>query len=573
MIPQLRSAGDRAVVAGIIAAAILMVCYVSGVERDGIAGLFGVFWSDEGTYLLSARNQALFGTAHFFDADRWRPEWMSPLSHYYALLTISPDNPTQLMRMGVAIQVLLGMGIIAWLAAKYHASPRHALACLLCLLLNPVLFFYARVGLAEGMQFLVLSFILVGLFYLGSAPSFKRALAIAALCGALTSVLFFSKISAIGIAIGCSIGAAWTIGTNQRLTPIQKLWGCLGFGLGGLAVAYAYLGLWLGPDFSGWWSVNIEEHAAGQVDMSLADRLSHFHLKFAYLAYFTSLMPVFALFFFALPMAADRSRGFVFTLLIIALATMLVEVVIVNPSTMGTIRRNFFSLTMASVLFGFLCLEFIESGVRWRFKGYPLMIPAMLAFLLYAYGMGFFAQWIVRQGDRLYSIFTLVFLAVTALLIICSRSPEWRRQRAVIASALALFAFAPMPYQAFFAPQTRLEINASLEQSLPENAVILSYVAPWYLQGLKHKVIFTNCKYPGSSLGYVNDIDQVPAFSAPTYFISERKIEQEVCPPSDYRNYQPRALYRVYIPENYGGLYSFSENWRIYRHLYVYEKH
>ena len=50
------------------AAAVLAALYGVRLGADSIGALFGVFWDDEGGYILSAKNLVLFGQAHFFEA-------------------------------------------------------------------------------------------------------------------------------------------------------------------------------------------------------------------------------------------------------------------------------------------------------------------------------------------------------------------------------------------------------------------------------------------------------------------------------------------------------------------------
>ena len=79
-------------IVGTLLAIVLPLLYVLHVDSDNIDGLFGIYWTDAGAYLLSAKNAALFGQMHPFIADAWKPELRTPLLHYFALATIFPTR-------------------------------------------------------------------------------------------------------------------------------------------------------------------------------------------------------------------------------------------------------------------------------------------------------------------------------------------------------------------------------------------------------------------------------------------------------------------------------------------------
>jgi hypothetical protein len=540
----------------------ILFLYFFRVDADSIAGLFGVFAADEGPFLLAAKQQVFFGTPHHFPGDEWRPELWVSLLHYYGLLTISSDDAVVVMRMGIGIFVVTGMALIARLAGKYHQDRSHALACFLCLLLNPILFFYARLGLSESLQFFILSVILTLLFRIGTSQSAKEVGILCTTLGALTACLFLAKIGAFAICVAIGAGLIAAVYGNAALSYRFRHIGF--FTAAGMATFLFVVLIVMGPERAEWFRTNLL--ASNQLHLSLSNIALGFVTKQPYLAYFFCLMPIFYLYFLSLLAASSHKKGFVFTLFVITLTVIFFE-----SFTMPSIRRNFYSIAMLTALSGFVVLDYIRNGISLRFWDSTPKTIAMLFIAGYLSGVVMLLRWSIQKNDKLYILFCALSLLIIIIVFASTARPYYARARKMMIALVGLVALVPMLFQAFFSPSSRDIIVRTVEEMVPEDATIISYVAPWYLYGLHRKMIFTNCVSDFSYLTYVNDINKVNV-TGKTYFMGSKPLPEDPCGPMDKKNYRYVSQFRLFIPENYGGLLGVSSNWVYTRVFYLYEK-
>lgn len=556
-------AGSRLYKTGLALAAAIVLLYFLRLGADGIAGMFGIFVADEGPYLLAAKNQILFGAAHLLENDRYQPEYIAPLLHRFALLTITMAEPLFWLRLGIGLQVVAGMALIARLAGKYHQSAASALACFLCLLLNPILFFYARIGLSEGMQFFLLALILTLLFRLHRCQRMREAAALAGGIGALTAVMLLAKVGAVSAGIGAGVGLLAALGINPGLSRKPLLAGIAA--LSGIIVVLLYLGA-LGQHLPDWIYANLL-HAWNQLPDNADNAVQRTLIKMPYLAYLLSLMPVFALYLLS-PLAADgKKRDFVFLLCLMTTVIIIAEFAITgSDNSTGSIRRNFFGLAMLSVVAGFTCREYMDRGITFSFRNSPLKVTAAVIALLYLGGHAFLLRWALQHSDLPYIVFNALFLLIAALAVAAASA----RLRCLLMIVAALASLAPMLFQAFFTPRTREQIITAVENIMPEDAFLIGYAAPWYLSGLRRKVIFHNCSNGDADVYYANPADSLPA--GKLYFMGIVPMHEDACAPKDPDRYRFVTKFRLFIPENYGGLYGVSANWSYGKIFYLYEK-
>src|SRR5262249_39644111 len=150
--------------------------------------------------------------------DKYFPEFTVPLLYWYGLLTITKSDPVTFVRWGMALQVLLGQFILARIAAKYHHNRTAGYACMLVLLLTPMLYFYARIGLSEGMQFLLMAYDLWLLYELWQTQDARKATYYSMGSAALIALILLSKITSIGLCIGLTITTITAIFMHPAIT-------------------------------------------------------------------------------------------------------------------------------------------------------------------------------------------------------------------------------------------------------------------------------------------------------------------------------------------------------------------
>lgn len=545
----------------LLLAALFPALYLMRLDADTIGGLFGIFWDDEGAYLLSAKNQVLFGAAHFFDGDRWLPELLSPLLHQLALWVMSPADPVFSIRLAVALHVLLGATLIAWVAHKYTGSLPQAAACFAIVLLNPVLFFYARIGLAEGLQFLLLALILATLFLLHQAKQ-SQVLWLCALGGALTGGLLVSKLSAAPACIGLSLGAVLSLWQNRMVR--RKILPAAGFALGAMAVIGLYATAGIGDRWPDWWRMHTSE-LARRAPFDLRIALSVFQVKLSDIAYYFTLMPIVALYFCCLFVGAGKPKGFLNMLSLVALV-----IVFLESFFGGEIRRNFFSIAMMSVVAGFTYLDYLQAGVP-RLR--PLTFAKTFAALLIALhlmGVAYLFYLAVNYYDSIYMILCAVFLLLFLLLAAASGA-RYLPARKLLSGVVILCSLLPMAYQAFLTPRTREEASRVLEEAVAEDGVITGAAAPWVLLGVKRRIVMTNCTWQDARINFGNDIEAVPI--PYDYFISitpDRNLDH--CTPPDFVRFRQKEHVVMFSPSNLGGRGDSSAFWKYQIHRILYEK-
>lgn len=543
----------------------LVILYLFHPNADHIGGLFGIYWADEGAYLLTAKNQVLFGTPHIITDESWRPELISPLVHYVATLTMTQNDVVTGVRISVMLSVLAGISIISHIALKLHKTHMHALACFICVSLGPVLFFYSRVGLAEGLQFLCLAIIIHLLYLLYNANPNRFPMHTTGMLGIMVSILFIAKISAVGACVGTVAGiymssAQYPHKERMKLIIFTAL--CASLTLL-VYVAFLIPGTW-----QQWWASNIIGQVINKVTLEPLEAGYKIILKFIEIPYFLCLMPLFCLYFMSLPMAMDKRRGFIFALAVMTLVTILVETIFG-----GSIRRNFFGLTLLTILSGFICVEYLTRGIGCNIKTLSkLQWVAIALLLLHIIGAGWLLFRSLMLRDTTYIIFTIIFLIVAIAVCSASFYEHHRRLRILLVGTLSLFSLVPMIYQSFYSPFTRWEASRAIEELVPPDGVIIGPEAPWMLTGVKRKFVLTDCIGPGFMVNYSNNINML-LLEGPTFYTSYwPTLYDDPCAPADTEHYKALMDFVMFTPQNFGVLRKDSKQWQYHNHQYIYEK-
>jgi hypothetical protein len=525
-------------------AACLVGLYVFRVKADGIGGIFGIFWDDEGGYLLAAKNQVLFGTAHFFAGDQWRPELLAPLLHYAGLLFITKNESVLYIRLFIAVCILCGAALIALLSGKRGADRKHATAAFIVVLLNPILFFYARIGLSEGIQFLVLTIIVAMQFGLYHAGSRASALGYATACGVAIAAFAIAKISAVPPSIGLVLGTLLCLWRNPRLTDKGVAVEC--FLLAGMAtVALYFLPIIFSGQLNDWWRCNFG-YIAENTPFDPSSAVEAFRFRLLNVAYYFALMPIFALYYVLLAVAADKRKGFVGVL-----AVSTVTIIVIESFFEGGLRRSFFGTSMLSIVSGFVFLDFLKDGVA---RTAPLPRARLAAFavaVMQALGIVVLLYASLLIGDTLYIAVGLAFLSAMAIGFAAS-GQRYAAVRKALSGVVAVCALLPMLYQAFLASNTREIANRTLESLVPEDAVIVGPIAPWTFLGTKRRIVLTNCMFDDQyGVDFANDIDHLPLGGERYLLINSIG---RGCVPADMARYEVINRFAMLFPLNQGGM-------------------
>ena len=544
----------------VIACSVLATLYVLHNESDLISGLFGILWSDEGAYLLSAKSKVLFGQAHLIPTDGWRPEYIAPLLHRYGLLTILPNDPVWLVRFGMGLQVLLGQLLVARLAARYHGHWRAGAQCMLVLMLNPLLFFYARIGLSEGMQFLLVAINLNILYALWHIQNPRAGMGYAVLSAAVIALVLVSKITSLGICVGMTVATLVAIGANASL---RHQWRMVAVsGVTGLLVVGLLYWWWIDGATDVWVRSNFGVVYNYYAASSTGDFLTHVSDYLIGLPYFLSLMPILILGLPGLFMAADRRRGFLWLLWVMTMATLAVE-----APFGGELRRSFFGLTGMMILAGFTIGDYLRAGIGRVVWNRCRMLSALVIGLKVA-GALVFTVFAVQYDDTIYTVLGMTWLAL-ATLVMLVRGERYRMAYPLLMGLLAITAMIPILYQSLFSPYTVDEAERAIEAIVPEDATVTGILAGWYFQGLRRQIIFTDCVPQGFT--YANDIKTLPADRRYFHMITEDiKPAIASCYPAHFENYTKVATTPILNPYNKGAGWGGSKKWlwRMYFRLY-----
>ncbi len=541
----------------------LAALYVLWLQADTIGGLFGILWSDEGAYLLSAKHATIFGVAHPFAGDRYFPEYTTPLLHRLGLLVMTPENTVWGVRLTVACAVLLAQLLLARLAYRYYGDRGEARWCLLVLMLCPLLYFYARIGLSEGLQWLMLALALWGLWGLFHATRLPVALGCAVAVAVLTALLFLSKITSAAACVGLAVGVLTICFIRPRREGLRIAAVALISGV----LALGAIALWfVGDAWTVWWHNNIGNHVFDEnvpkTGRYLLQRLLHHYVG---LHHFLTLMPVFAIGFWGLIMAADKRRGFLYLLWVVTISTLLIESLFG-----GELRRSFFGLGLMMLLGGFTLREWLQHGINWQ-RPWPrarwLSLALVGAFLLGLLGFSYEA---IMASDRIYRLLGPIFLLVIVGGAWLS-GQAMRRWRYVLVGLLLLTGLLPMIFQALMAPRTTQQAVAALEARVPAESRISGSVVPWYFVGLKRELLFLNCIPSG--LAIANEPRDMPYQD--TYFyltFPELADAPPICLPPDFAQYAPVMEFQIFFPFNKGPGYGGSRNWLWWRPFVLYKK-
>ena len=542
----------------ILVCCVLAALYLLHDESDSIAGLFGILWNDEGAYLLSAKNEALFGHAHLFAGDRWFPEYTAPLLYRYGLLTILPGNSIWLVHVGMGLQVLAAELLLARLAARYHGNWRAGAQCLLILMLTPLLFFYARIGLSEGMQFLIVALQLTALYELYTAKKTSVIMLLAAICAMLIAALLLSKITSVAVCVGLAIATLAALFTHPTLVCPWRVV-MLSIAAGGVALTGLF-GWWVGGHSVTWVSNNFGSVFQYYTPGSGGAFIHHLIEHFIGLPFFFTMMPLLMLGFIGLFMAADRSRGFLWLLWLATVVTMAIE-----ATFGGDLRRSFFGISLMMTLAGFVVAEYAQGGV-WPVRWTKSRVVAAGMVGLKVAGMVAFAFLVYVNDDIIY-----IILAVTSLVLLALALVVRGRQHAIAYEAVliltCLSALVPILYQSVFAPRTIMDAAAQIEKVVPEDATITGITAGWMFQGLRRQIIFTNCV--PESYDYANDPKTLPQdrhyFHMNSALLSTAVSE---CFPKDFEHYKEVLGVQIFLPMNKGAGYGQMRVWQLPFNLY-----
>jgi hypothetical protein len=351
--------------------------------------------------------------------------------------------------------------------------------------------------------------------------------------------MFIAKISAITACIGIAAGFCAVLYYTKD--PAQRLQLAItAFLAGSACIGWYFLSM---PQeiWSEWWRVNIEDQASQRI---LTDPVA-WVFKFPALLHFLCFTPIFAVYAFALPIAAQQSKNFIHMLFIITTCILLLDIFLG-----GDIRRNLFGLSMLSILSGFVCTEFFQNGVSIPAHPRSWKIIFALSFVGFFMWGALANLWAgMSNASVIYISASLIFLVLMATTLFCSHKKQVRYGLMICTAILSLL---PMFFQSLFAPYTRIEGVAALEQVTDPQGLILSSTIAWIYPELKRRMVITNCTQRGPmgirNVQYTNDVDTVPKQQA-MYYVPISKADEE-CAPKDIKQYQPIGIYQLFSPEN-----------------------
>ncbi len=549
----------------------LPLLYMLRLDTDSIAAVFGVYWDDEGVYLLSAKNQILFGAAHFFPGDLWKPELIAPLLHRVALLFMTASEPAVSIRLAIALHVIAAAALIGWVAAKHHQNPLSGILCFIVILLNPIVYFYGRIGLSEGVQFLLLAIIITTLFYFYHAATAKRALWLSAALGLLLGALAVSKISAVPACTGMGI-AIFLFIWHQKTLP--KRWLALALiAICGLAAIAFYFQFIVGSAFDDWWRVNIATNVSRRAPHNIWTALGGFRVRLSDIAYYFCLMPIYVLYFLCLILSADKKKGFQ-----CFLATMTMGIMLVEALFGGDMRRNFFGMAMLSVIGGFGVLDYVKYGLKLD-RGPHSFAKALAIWILvmHLWGICMLFGLMVMHTNVVNIAFCSALLLLFAIAL-ASSGEAFTRVRLSLLALFALCSLTPMLFQVLLAPRTYADASLEIEATVPEDGIILGAITPWTFQSLKRRMILTNCEWISAIVDYGTPIDEVPfikntSFNKNIFFVSDYQNKDfDTCAPKEIDRYRLLGRLQAFHPQNLGGWQGPDASW-FYRKVYtVYAK-
>lgn len=545
----------------VMLAILLVGLYFLRLESDSIAAMFGILWSDEGAYLLPARNQVLYGAAHLFAGDRYIPETTAPLLHRFALALMSKADTVYWLRFGMAVWVLTGIGLIARLAARYHGDAKAGLSAALVLLLTPMLFFYARIGLSEGLQFTLMALSLNILYALHKEQKPQRAALLAMALAASIGFLFISKVTCVAGAAGLTLAGLVCMANKPHPWRLVIL-----SGLAGVLMLVLVFICWFGDDFSTWFGNNFGTYVYGEMVAGGGGQGVWQFLRkhFIGINHFTTLMPIFVLGFPALVIAANK-RDFL-SLLWLATFTMLLLESFLAPE----LRRNFFGMSMLIILASLTIGQFLREGVpAIKTPGIPSRLSWGLI-LLYALGVLSFIGRSMIALDGFFIMLGATFGLLMALVLFV-RGPDGVRARKMLLVVLGITSLAPMLYQSIFSPYTVRNAIAHMEALIPPDAAASGMMLPWYFQGMKREMVFTNCR-PGN-WAMANDIEEVPEHFTRFYVTHPDMLENyPECLPPHFERYKKVLEFKIFHPINKGIDYGSSQKWKTVQPFVMYER-
>lgn len=536
------------------------ILYVLALEADSIAGLFGILWTDEGAYMLSAKHMALFGTTHPLPGEAYQPEYATPLLHYVGVLAIDAGNTQWGIRFVMCLAVLGALALMVRLAARYQSNSADTRLTALAMMLCPMFYFYARVGLSEGLQLLVLAGALTALHQLYVTDRRHMALTMAACVGALTGLLLVAKLTSAAACVGLAVGLVST--AYLRPNPSHRIAVMASAAIAGLLSLLFLYFCWFYGHESIWWTNNIGTDVFYENvphDWEYAwQRLNH---HFVGLHHFLSLMPIFAIGFWGLSIAAGKRGQFLWIFWLVAMVTLGIESIFG-----GELRRSFYGLSMMMVL-GAICLpEWRREGINWGLVP-NARIPALLLMGCFVLGLLSFIYEASMVGDPIYRVAGPFFLA-TLLLGTFLSGAGLRRIRTLMLVAILMLSIAPMLLQVIFAPRTISKALTALEKAIPADESVATYM-PWYFQGLRRQTIFTQCKEGHLFIG--NPIESLPKenrfFMPMTHMVGTTS-----CNPLDFDAYAPKMEFSIFLPFNKGPGYGGSRTWVWKRTFTLYEK-
>jgi hypothetical protein len=443
----------------------------------------------------------------------------------------------------MSITMLLGMFIIASTAYRYHGRDRNAfLHCVILVALSPILYFYARAGLSEGLQFFILAIVLALQYALFQATQWRRACLLTSAAAALIALFIVAKITGLPASVGLTAGILAALWLNPNLKARDKRLAMFTAGNVGLIALFGWIALltdgkithWLLANFA---SANMEDMAP----QSLGRFIYFLKQRILGVGYYWALAPIFILGLIGLCLASQQRKSYLFTLWVTTIVTLLVE-----AHFGGEVRRNFFSLALLMILAGFTVREFLERGVLLQSPSLVTGI-SILVVLAHCFGLGFVLAKSILLHDPVYIAFAALFLALMAMAFL-AKGDQGKLVRQFCVSIWAVCALAPMLYQVFLAPNTIRDAARAMEEKIPVEAVVFGNVPTWNFHTLKRRIIYTNCARVG--LRSMNPNAILPTDRQ--RFLLTYPVDREMpeCYPADLESYRPLLKFTMFFIGN-----------------------